>query len=146
MFNYKIFSNHIFSIDEKVVDSIFKNISKTIEKSQKWTINIIFEDDSSIQILNKKYRNIDKSTDVLSFHYYEDFEQLSDSDTAWEIVFSTDKIISQWEKYWLWSEKEFYKLLIHSILHILWYDHENDDEYLEMKKFEDLIWWTICCK
>jgi ssRNA-specific RNase YbeY (16S rRNA maturation enzyme) len=39
-------------------------------------------DDDSIQNLNKNYRNIDKATDVLSFHYYEDFSQLTNDDIA----------------------------------------------------------------
>ncbi|MDR1945202.1 MAG: rRNA maturation RNAse YbeY [Candidatus Peribacteria bacterium] len=38
---------------------------------------MVFLDDDSIQILNKKYRNIDYSTDVLSFHYFYDFSLLN---------------------------------------------------------------------
>ena len=39
-------------------------------------------DDDSIQKLNKNYRNIDKATDVLSFHYYEDFSELNSDDIS----------------------------------------------------------------
>ena len=38
------------------------------------------------------------------------------------------------------TEKEFYKLVIHSVLHIIGFDHEQDAEYEEMKKWEDIIW------
>jgi probable rRNA maturation factor len=52
-------------------------------------------DNDSIQNLNKNYRNIDKSTDVLSFHYHDDFSGLKSEDIAGEIILSEDKIISQ---------------------------------------------------
>jgi ssRNA-specific RNase YbeY (16S rRNA maturation enzyme) len=42
----------------------------------------VFLDDDSIKKLNKNYRNIDKTTDVLSFHYFEDFTQINDEDIA----------------------------------------------------------------
>jgi rRNA maturation RNase YbeY len=56
---------------------------------------------------------------------------------------SEDKITTQAKEYWLWEEKEFYKLLIHSILHILWYDHEEDNDYRIMQEKEDLIWSEV---
>jgi probable rRNA maturation factor len=64
---------------------------------------------------------------------------LEKDDIAGELIFCESKILSQWDEYWLGSEKEFYKLLIHSILHILWYDHETDKEYEEMQPLEDQI-------
>jgi ssRNA-specific RNase YbeY (16S rRNA maturation enzyme) len=56
---------------------------------------------------------------------------------------SEEKIIEQWKEYKLWSELEFYKLLIHSSLHIIWYDHEIDEDYKIMKEKEDFIWDKI---
>jgi probable rRNA maturation factor len=139
MFSYNILWNRKIKIDKNIVDNIFDIISNSIEKKQNWVLNIVFLDDNSIQNLNKKYRNIDSITDVLSFHYFVDFSLLGKKEVAWEIVLSENKIISQWKKYGLWSEKEFYKLLIHSILHILWYDHENENDYKAMKKLEKKI-------
>ena len=139
MFSYILISKPSFDIKEKEIDNIFESISNNIQKKQNGTLNIVFLDDDSIQNLNKKYRNIDKTTDVLSFHYFDDFRELKKEDTAWEIILSETKIISQGKEYWLWSEWEFYKLIIHSVLHILWYDHENDEDYIEMKKLEEKI-------
>jgi rRNA maturation RNase YbeY len=59
---------------------------------------------------------------------------------------SENKIIFQWKKYRLWSEKEFYKLLIHSILHILWYDHEEGSDYQIMQELEKKVWKKILHK
>ena len=143
MFQYCLNNKPNFNINTKTIDSIFNNISNTIDIQQNWTLNIAFVDDNSIQKLNKDYRSIDKVTDVLSFHYYDDFSNLTDNDIAWEIILSENKIISQGEEYWLWNEKEFYKLLIHSVLHILWYDHEEDHDYKIMQEKEDLIWSEV---
>ena len=143
MFLYSLNNKPWFNINTKTIDDIFKNISNNIDIIQKGTLNIVFMDDDSIQKLNKNYRNIDKATDVLSFHYYEDFSELNSDDISWEIILSEDKIISQAKEYWLWEEKEFYKLLIHSILHILWYDHEEDNDYRIMQEKEDLIWSEV---
>jgi len=146
MFNYNLLEKPQFNINTKYIDSIFKNTSNIVNVQQNWCLNIVFLDDNSIQNLNKKYRNIDKTTDVLSFHYFEDFSDLESNDIAWEIILSESKIISQWNEYKLWSEMEFYKLIIHSILHILWFDHEDDKEYIIMKELEDKIWVEVFWK
>jgi probable rRNA maturation factor len=86
---------------------------------------------------------MDSVTDVLSFHYFDDFSDLKSDETAWEIILCESKIITQWEEYSLWSEKEFYKLVIHSILHIIWYDHEEEDDYKVMNELENMIWKEI---
>jgi len=143
MFSYNIIQEPFFKYKTDSIDNIFKIISKIVPKTQKWILNIVFLDNNSIQKLNNNYRWIDKSTDVLSFHYFEDFSWLKDDDLAWEIILSEEKIKSQWIEYKLWTEKEFYKLIIHSILHILWYDHELDNEYKIMQELEDKVWKEV---
>lgn len=146
MFKYNILEKPSFDVNEKVIDTIFNIIWNIVNIPQKWTLNIVFLDDDSIQNLNKIYRNIDKTTDVLSFHYFDSFNDLNDNDIAWEIILSENKILSQAIEYWLWNEKEFYKLIIHSILHILWYDHELDNDYEIMQALEDKIWVEVFWK
>ena len=51
--------------------------------TQRGILNIAFLPDEEIQILNREYRGIDKTTDVLSFHYFDDF---SDLDPATDIA------------------------------------------------------------
>lgn len=143
MFGYNIVNNPSFDINKKTVDTIFFNIANIIQKEQKWTINIAFIDENSIKNLNRDYRKIDRVTDVLSFHYFDDFSILKDDDIAWEIVMCEEKIKAQAKEYKLWEEKEFYKLLIHSILHILWYDHEIDNDYKIMQELENTIWSEV---
>ena len=143
MFSLQIVQKPSFEYSQNILDEIVLVISKNILCQQSWVLNIVFLDPFGIQNLNKNYRNIDAPTDVLSFHYYDDFTNIKPDEVAWELVFCEEKIISQGQEYWLWTQKEFYKLVIHSVLHILWYDHESDEEYEEMKKLEELVWGEV---
>ena len=143
MFSYNIVNKPKNKIEKSIIDNIFKNIDNIVSKNQNWVLNIVFLDDNSIKKLNKKYRNIDKETDVLSFYYYDDFSQIQDNEIAWEVILSEEKIKLQAKIYWLGFKWEFYKLLIHSILHILWYDHKDDNEYKIMQDLENKI-YNIC--
>lgn len=140
MFWYKIYNKPPkLKIDKKILSDIFMIISEQINKKQNWILNLIFEDDENIRILNRDYRKIDKTTDVLSFHYFDDFGDLKKNEVVWEIFFSINKIEIQANEYGHSKEEEFYRLLLHSILHILWFDHEIDEDYKIMKTEEDKI-------
>lgn len=143
MFSYNLLKEPSFEYNTKTIDNIFNIISKIVKIEQKWVLNIVFLDDDSIKNLNNNYRKINKTTDVLSFHYYDDFSNIKDDDLAWEIILSENKIISQAIEYKLWTEKEFYKLLIHSILHIIWFDHELDNDYKIMQVLEEKVWKEV---
>jgi len=143
MFKFEIISPSRVNYDLKIIERIFKIIDIEVKKIQKWVLNIVFVSQEEIKELNMNYRKKDYSTDVLSFHYFDDFSNLKDEEIAWELIFCEEKIFMQAEEYWLWEEKEFYKLLIHSILHILWFDHEDDSDYKIMSDYENIIWWKI---
>ncbi len=143
MFKLNFINTSAFEIDTKILDKIRKTIDINVEIAQKWTLNLVFVSDTEIQKLNNDYRQKDYVTDVLSFHYFEDFSALKSTDIAGEIILNETKIKSQAVEYGLWEEKEFYKLLIHSILHIIWYDHEEDTEYELMNSLENIIWEEI---
>ena len=143
MFGYSIINTPGIFIDTNSIDKIFHIISKSLSKEQNWTLNIVFLDDEGIKNLNNNYRKIDKTTDVLSFHYFENFENVEKDEVSWEIIMSENKIFIQWEEFWLWPEKEFYKLLIHSVLHILWYDHVKENDYKTMSELEKKIWVEV---
>ncbi|MDD2487045.1 MAG: rRNA maturation RNase YbeY [Candidatus Gracilibacteria bacterium] len=140
MFHYKIINKpKDIKADKKITDHIFSMISENIRIPQNGTLNIVFLDDDVIKELNKQYRNIDSTTDVLSFHYFDDFSNLKIKEIAGEIILSEIRVRSQSKEYGNTLEEEFYKLLIHSILHILGFDHEEDSDFEEMKKEEDII-------
>ena len=144
MFSLQVLKKPSFYFSQKVIDNISYSISNTIKKKQNWVINIVFLDPQDIQYFNMKYRKKDAVTDVLSFHYHENYDMLHDEDLAWEIILCEALIISQGTNYNIGAEKEFYKLIIHSLIHILWYDHETDEQYKTMRQIEETIWNDVC--
>ncbi|NRH21273.1 rRNA maturation RNase YbeY [Candidatus Gracilibacteria bacterium] len=140
MFSFQLLNNpESFSIDQSRISDILFRISREVSLPQNGIINIAFLADSEIQTLNNQYRGIDNTTDVLSFHYYDDFSEIIDDEIVGEIILSESKVLSQAEEHMHTVINETEILIIHGILHILGYDHETDDEYEEMWKFEKII-------
>lgn len=105
-------------------------------------ISVKFVNDEEIRALNKEYRNIDKSTDVLSFPLGENGEYDLNNDTGaymlGDIVISIDHAIAQAEMYGHTIEREIGFLTVHSMLHLLGYDHENGGlEAVRMREKEE---------
>ncbi len=129
------------------VDEIFLRVSEAVSKPQKWVINISFVDDSEMQKYNKNYRGKDATTDVLSFHYFDDFSACDDDEVVGECIFSHARILAQSEEYGHSTLAEFEILLIHSVLHILGYDHEDDADFEEMfaieRQIREQMWLNI---
>jgi probable rRNA maturation factor len=118
-----------FNLDLTRIDEIFRLIAASVDISQQGIVNIAFLSDEEIQELNKTHRGIDKNTDVLSFHYFDDFSQTQSDEIAGEVIMSESKIIAQSLDYGHSACEEFEILLIHSLLHLLGYDHEEDRDY-----------------
>lgn len=126
-----------FSVNPEKIQNILEYIGIFVEIPQHGTLNFAFLPDEEIHVLNKNYREKDSSTDVLSFHYFDDFSHIEDnSEVVGECIFSENKILEQSEKFGHSPEQEFEILAIHSVLHILGFDHETDDDYAEMWEYE----------
>ena len=100
-------------------------------------INVTIVDDEEIRELNREFRDIDKSTDVLSFPLGEDgvydYNPETDALMLGDIVISVDHAIAQAELYGHGIEREIAFLTVHSMLHLLGYDHvHNEREEKEM--------------
>ena len=143
MFHYNLVNIPSFEVDKEVLNKISKTVEKIVKKAQSWTLNIVFLNPEEVKILNKEHRGIDKTTDVLSFHYFYDFKKFKEDETVWEIILNEEKIFSQSKEYKITVEKEFFNLVIHSTLHILGYDHEIDEDYKIMYDFECKVWEEV---
>jgi len=139
MFTFDIITEPNFSYSTQKIDAIFAYFSKMIDIPTFGILNIVFVTSDEIRSLNAQYRQKNSVTDVLSFHYFEDFSDQSAEDIVGEMVFCEEKIFSQAQEYGIAPEREFYKLLIHSLLHIVGYDHEDDDDFHEMNILEQKI-------
>lgn len=102
-------------------------------------VSLAVIDDARMQELNATYRNMDRTTDVLSFHYYDSFSTCKDDDVAGEIVFSETKLPAQAAEFEHGIEEEFYRLTVHGTIHILGFDHETDEDYEEMWSIEKVV-------
>jgi probable rRNA maturation factor len=140
MFSYQILNHpESFQLDEECILSIFESVSDCVDISQKGILNIAFLSDDEIQVYNREYRWIDSTTDVLSFHYFEDFSDIAESDIAGEIILSESRILTQSSDHQHTPHMETEILILHGILHILWFDHETDEDYASMWKYECTI-------
>ena len=97
-------------------------------------VSVTFVDNAEIRDLNKKFRSIDKATDVLSFPLF-DYEGESEEPPVDEmlgmlgdIVLSLEQAALQAEEYGHSFEREVAFLTVHSMLHLLGYDHETGEE------------------
>ena len=94
-------------------------------------VSVTFTDNGKIRQMNKKFRNIDRATDVLSFPLFDD--EGMDAHVAeldcmlGDIVLSLEKAGEQAEEFGHGFEREVAFLSVHSVLHLLGYDHETSE-------------------
>ena len=100
-------------------------------------VSITFTDDESIHSLNLEYRGIDRPTDVLSFPLEEDIKnsRVRGPIMLGDIVISLERAVAQAVEYGHSFQRETAFLCIHSMLHLLGYDHElGDVEDADMRR------------
>ena len=107
-------------------------------------ISITFVDNEKIHALNKQYRNIDSETDVLSFPLGENGEYDENPETGakmlGDVVISVEKAVSQAEEFGHSLQREIAFLTVHSVLHLLGYDHEGGGlEAVKMREKEESV-------
>ncbi len=93
-------------------------------------VSVTFTDNEGIHALNREYRNVDCPTDVLSFPLSdgEDYDTDGDAVLLGDIVISLERAQTQAEEYGHSFEREVAFLTVHSMLHLLGYDHETSPE------------------
>lgn len=119
-------------------------------------ISLLFVDNEQIREINKETRNIDKATDVLSFpmldymdkkvfkEVYKDnnFSKVDfdgEDLVLGDIVLSLERALEQSKEYNHSYEREASYLVVHSVLHLLGYDHMEDEEKIIMRNREEEI-------
>lgn len=108
-------------------------------------ISLTFTDMEEIQQLNKEYRGIDSATDVLSFPQFEDKEQFPKQGdiVMGDVVICTDKAIVQAEEFGHSPEREIIYLFVHSLLHLMGYDHMSEEDKKIMRSKEETVMQRI---
>jgi len=131
-------------LDLDLIREVAVYISDKFDKDLKSELNIVFLDRKEIRKLNKKYRVIDRETDVLSFSYISDKDKRSpgaSTYTVGEIIICPEvaqsNILKQDENWNL--NLEIILLIIHGILHIYNYDHEEEKNRIDMESIQDSL-------
>ncbi len=107
-------------------------------------VSVTFVDDERIHSLNKQYRDVDSSTDVLSFPLGENGVYDKNNDTGasllGDIVISIPTAVRQAKSYGHTLQREIGFLTVHSMLHLLGYDHVNGGmEEVRMREKEERV-------
>ena len=119
-------------------------------------INVLITDDAGIQIVNRETRELDKPTDVLSFPMFQlepgnppvDWEEYQDPDSGrvplGDMCISLERAVAQAQEFGHSTRREVGYLTIHSMLHLLGYDHLDEGPMKkQMRGREEAIAATI---
>lgn len=133
---------------EKTVEKV---LHKCFEEEglldSKLIITITFTTPEDIRKINKKYRKIDKATDVLSFPMFEKEEldeKIKNKDFLYEdvlgdIIISIEKVKEQAEEYGHSFERELSYMLVHGFYHLMGYDHIEEEDKRIMRPKEEKV-------
>ena len=139
---FKIYNQSSYNISDelKMMKKYLKKCLK-LEQIKNAEFNVILIDNKNIRILNKKYRNIDKETDVISFALEDEKNEKFSSKrrVLGDIYISVDKAISQSKEYGHSLKREISFLAVHGLLHLLGYDHINKEDEKVMFSKQELV-------
>jgi probable rRNA maturation factor len=118
------------SLDIDYWENFVCQIGSRLKFEPNTEISITFVNNREIRKFNKKYRKIDKPTDVLSFPFDNSFNL--PVKVLGDVIISTEKAELQAEEYGHSLNREIAFLMVHGILHLLGYDHETPEQEKEM--------------
>lgn len=103
-------------------------------------ISLLLTGNDNIQEVNREYRGKDSATDVISFAYHDSDEvEFGPYDTLGDIIISLERVEEQAGDYGHSFRREFYYVLTHGLLHLLGYDHIEEEDKKEMRAKEEEI-------
>lgn len=127
------------SVEDIVVPTIEAAAAKVSElyRLEKAELSITLTDNLHIQAINRRYRGIDRPTDVISFALNESEEpEIQDAEVniLGDIIISLERAAEQAAEYGHSYRREVAFLTVHGLLHLLGYDHMEDEERQEMEE------------
>ena len=131
----------------KYLNKLAKKINLNfITKSKSINFSVRLTGNKEIRVFNKKFRKKNKTTDVLSFPYYETKEirtrlKLNKNTYLGDIIINLYKIDKRKNKF----RKEFNKLLVHGLVHLLGHKHYKNIDFYKMIKVENKILKQLEC-
>lgn len=121
------------------LEKTIREVLKTEGLGDNYEVSITFVDREEIQRLNKEFRNIDRQTDVLSFPLDDDMNLPGEDIMLGDIVICMDVAKDQAREFGHSLRREIMYLTCHSTLHLLGYDHMEEDDKRKMRAREKEI-------
>ena len=136
--NYEIIDNGLYEAYDYLYDVLDAALKH--EKVKNAIFSVVFMEDEEIHKMNKEYRGVDRVTDVISFAFednndfvYNDIRMLGD------IFICIPQMKRQASEYGHSEKRELAFLAVHGILHLLGYDHMNEEDEHVMFELQELI-------
>ena len=123
---------------KKIISKIIEFISKNQKISKKLFFELNIVNLEKIHFLNFNYRHKDCPTDVISFSFWDSNESIKTS-LIGEVFICKEKVVLQAKESNHSVDYELYFLIVHGVLHLLGYDHENESDKKKMFDLQDLI-------
>ena len=132
---------------EELINKVVAQSVETENCPYEVCVNVLLTDNESIHQLNRDYRGVDRVTDVLSFPLIEDLNDLQAADEEEEtepvalgdVVICLPRAEEQAREYGHSREREIVYLYVHSVLHLLGYDHMEEEDKQEMRAREEEV-------
>ena len=116
------------------VDQIFKKVK--FSSNNEISISFLLTSNNEIKLLNQRYRNKNKPTNVLSFPMN---EQIENKNYLGDVVIACEKIIDESSEQNIKKYEYLSKITIHGVLHLLGYKHDTDSQFNKMNSIEKKI-------
>lgn len=129
-------------MEDKIIE-VLEEAARVHDVNDMTEVSLMFTDDETIHEMNREYRGIDRPTDVLSFALEEGEEEEiyggPEENLLGDIIISVETAVRQAEEYEHSVEREMSFLALHGMLHLLGYDHMEEEERQEMRAQEKAI-------
>ena len=129
-------------MEDRIIE-VLEEAARVHEVDDMTEVSLMFTDDETIHEMNREYRGIDRPTDVLSFALEEGEEEEiyggPEENLLGDIIISVETAVRQAEEYGHSVECEMAFLALHGMLHLLGYDHMEEEERREMRAQEEAI-------
>ena len=148
----KIYFEEGQAVTQEILDTMMQAAEYCLDAEQIDTerseISVTFVSLEEIHELNREYRQVDSPTDVLSFPQFDDLDELPEEGEIMlgDVVICSDRATEQAEEFGHSFEREIIYLFVHSVLHLLGYDHMEEDEKRIMRRREEEVMERIGLK
>jgi probable rRNA maturation factor len=132
-----------FVLDDTIIETANRVVEKVFEIEaviNEGEVSLLLVSEEEIKSLNNEYRGKDEVTDVLSFPQYDDFVKAVETEAyllVGDVVICVERMREQAEEFGHSIEREFAYLLVHSLYHLMGYDHMDPQEKIVMRLKEE---------